>query len=57
MENKDNLKIVHKSSDETVNDDKQKPLTHEELIIELGKLDTIQSREQLVIENLRRKGL
>lgn len=55
-DNKENnhLKIVHKSEDKKIND--QKPLSHEELMAKLDTLGTVHEREQAVVENLRRKG-
>ncbi len=55
-ENENHLKIVHKSEEEK-NRDGKKPLSFDELIAEIGTKGTIMEREQVVVENLRRKGL
>jgi hypothetical protein len=49
------LKIVHKSEEKK--SDGQKPLSFDELMAKLSTLETVQEREQAVVENLRRKGL
>jgi len=55
--NKENnhLKIVHNTNDDKKSDGK-KPLSHEELLAEIGTKGTVMEREQVVIENLKRKG-
>jgi len=55
--NKENnhLKIAHNANDYKKSDDK-KQLSHEELLAEIGTKVTVMEREQVVIENLKRKG-
>jgi hypothetical protein len=55
--NKENnhLKIVHNANDDKKSDGK-KPLSHEELLAEIGTKGTVMEREQVVVENLKRKG-
>jgi len=61
MENRNHLKIVHNSNDKFVekmhNDLKERPLNTEELLAKLDTLGSVQEKERLVVENLKRKGL
>lgn len=54
--NESPLKIVHSKEAPQQNGDGQKPMSFDELIKTIDSKTTVQEREQVVVDNLRRQG-